>query len=260
MEADYTRKSQASAGAVQFANALEPVFTDPDIQRAMQEAGWNAVQVIHDWGGVFKRAMSPDMGEKISLLVDLTQRMGLDPARLFVNGNRQGPELSAEDMNDPAIQYFAANQGRLANELQAVRAQVQQMNEAAAAQKYEQVKEGYLWHINQFGAEKDQQGNLLHPHLDAVMPQLHELFAINSSRDLGEAYKLAVRMNDDLYQQSLEQERQRLFGRNSADKARAAVRGNTRGITSPVSRPNPAANGVGGLRGVLEASADEVGF
>jgi hypothetical protein len=236
------------------------VFGDPTIQGMLQQSNMNAVQAIHEWGGFFKRAASPEVKERVVLLVEMAQRMGLDPARLFATGNRQDEfQFSEEDLKDPAIRYFADNQGRLTNELQSVRAEIQQMREAEAAARQNQVKEGYLWSINQFGEEKDAQGNPRHPYFDAVMPQLHELFRIDPGRDLAEAYDLACGMNREVRQHMLDAERQKLFGRNSADRARAAVRGNTRGITSPVAKPSPA-NGTGGLRGVLEASADEVGF
>lgn len=263
MEADYTRKSQASAGAVQFANALEPVFTDPDISRAMQEAGFNAVQAIHDWGGMFKRAMSPQVRDRIGLLVEMSERMGLDPARLFATAsNRPEPELSDEDMNDPAIRYFADKLGRLTNDHQAVQHRLDNMLRQEAENRQQETVKGFLWHINAFGDEKDGQGNLTHPYLDnpAVMATLHEMFAANPKRDLKEAYEAAVWANAETRAAMLEAERRQLFGQNSADRARAALRGNTRGITSPVAKPNSAANGKGGLRGALESSADEIGF
>jgi hypothetical protein len=262
MEADYTRKSQASAGAVSFAQALEPVFSDQVIQKSLQEAGMNVVQAIHEWGGFHKRAMSPEVKDRVELLVDLTQRMGLDPARIFVAlaGNRQGPELSPEDLNDPAIQYFANKLGETTSDLQAVRADIARMREAEVAARQEWVKEGYLAQINAFGEEKDAHGNLAHPYLDAVMEQLHELYSINPQRDLAEAYKLAVRMNDAVYQHTLEADRARSSGQDSAQRARQAMRGNTRGLTAPVAKPNSNANGSSGLRGVLESTADEIGL
>ena len=44
MEAEFTRKSQASAGAVQFTQSLAPVFTDRRIQASLQQMGLNPTQ------------------------------------------------------------------------------------------------------------------------------------------------------------------------------------------------------------------------
>ena len=83
MEAEFTRKSQASAGAVQFTQSLAPVFTDRRIQASLQQMGLNPTQAVQEWATLHIRAMSPDQKDKFQVLVDLTERMGLDPARIF---------------------------------------------------------------------------------------------------------------------------------------------------------------------------------
>jgi hypothetical protein len=260
MEADYTRKSQASAGAVQFASALEPVFSDPVITQSMQQAGMNAIQAIHEWGGFHKRALSPDVRERVSLLVDLSQRMGLDPARLFAGtSNQQVPELSPEDMNDPAIRYFADRLGSTTNDLQAVKAQLQHMLQSEAQQREQETVGRYRAGIDQFADEKDSQGNPAHPHFAKVADKLIEMYTVDPTRNLAQAYDEAVWANPETRALMLEAEQHRLFGSNSAQRARAAVRGNIRGLTSPVAKPN-ASTANGSLRSTLEASADEVGF
>ena len=45
--------------------------------------GLNPTQAVQEWAGLHVRAMSPDQQDKFSVLVDLTERMGLDPARIF---------------------------------------------------------------------------------------------------------------------------------------------------------------------------------
>ena len=83
MEAEFTRKSQASAGAVQFTQALAPVFNDPQIRAVVAAAGVHPVQAIHEWANWHRMGTSENQQDKFKLLVDLTQRMGLDPARIF---------------------------------------------------------------------------------------------------------------------------------------------------------------------------------
>ena len=260
MEADYTRKSQTASGAVQFTQALTPVFTDPDIQRSLQSEGVSPAEAIQQWAGFHKRAMSPDTRERINLLVDLSQRIGLDPAKLFVTtGNQPSPQLSDKDLADPAIRYFADHQSRTQSELQALKAELQQMRQAEVQQREAENLEQTRWGIDQFAAEKGPDGQPLRPHFDAVLEDIVELFKANPERDLHDAYLRAVRMNEDLYNQALAADRQKLLGQSSVDKARAAARGNTRGLTSPVAKPN-AKTGNGKLRDMLEQAADEVGL
>src|SRR4029077_11771805 len=74
MEAEFTRKSQASAGAVQFTQSLAPVFTDRRIQSSLQQMGLNPAQAIQEWAGFHVRAMSPNQQDRFNVLVDLTER------------------------------------------------------------------------------------------------------------------------------------------------------------------------------------------
>jgi len=259
MEADYTRKSQASSGAVNFTRALSPVFNDPVIHGSLQQEGINPAEAIQQWAAFHKRAINPDPREKINLLVDLSQRMGLDPARLFAVSAPVPQGLSPKDLQDPAIRHFADHIGRTQSEIQALKGQLQQMREAEQAQRQQEDLQATRWGIDQFAAEKDSNGQPLRPHFDAVLPDIIELFKADPERDLHEAYKKAVRMNEQLYEQAIEAERSKLHSQSSLDKAKAASRGNTRGITSPVAKPN-AKVGNGTLRDLLEATADEVGL
>ena len=63
MEAEFTRKAQASAGAVQFTQSLAPVFTDQRIQSSLQQMGLNPAQAIHgrSAGGVLHQRRGRDL-------------------------------------------------------------------------------------------------------------------------------------------------------------------------------------------------------
>jgi hypothetical protein len=258
MEADYTRKSQTASGAVQFAQSLSPVFDDPAIAGSLRQSGFNAVDAVQQWASFHKRAITPDPREQVGLLVELSQRMGLDPARLFV-GMKPPPDLSPEDMKDPAIRYFADHMSRTTGEMQALKARLQEMVDTAEKQREQEAVDVAMQNINQFEHEKDASGNPLRPHFNRVINDIVDLFRINPERGMQDAYLRAVRMNEDLYQETIAAERNRLQSQSSVDRARAASRGNTRGLTSPVSKPN-AKTGNGTLRDMLEQTADEVGF
>jgi hypothetical protein len=262
MEADYTRKSQAASGAVSFANALTPVFSDPVITESLQRDGVNAVQAVQQWATFHKQAMSPDTRDRINLLVDLSQRMGLDPARLFATAQQSPPPipgLKPEDQNDPAIRYFADHLGRTTSEVQELRNTLQRMQQMETAQREKDSLDKSLMMIDQFANEAGPDGRPLRPYFDAVLEDVIELFKANPARDLQKTYEKAVRMNDDVYAHMQEQQRLAVQNQNSVDRAKQAARGNTRGITSPVAKPS-AKTGNGSLRDILERSADEVGI
>jgi hypothetical protein len=259
MEADYTRKSQANASAVQAVNALAPIFSDPDIQRSLSEWQMHPIAAIQQWAGFHKRAVSPHIQDRAGLLIDLATQMGFDPARLFATNRPPEPQLPPEVAKDPAVRYLADQYGKTAGDLQALRNEVQGIR-AAEAQKYEQESlKVTRWSIDTFADEKGPDGKPLRPDFDDQLPFILELYKANPERDLAEAYDLARRMNPKTWEQLVASERSRLQSQQSVDRAKAANRGNVRGLTAPVSKPN-AKTGNGSLRDLLEASADEVGF
>jgi hypothetical protein len=262
MEADYTRKSQANAGAVNFASALTPVFTDPVIEGSLRQEGLNAVQAIQQWAEFHRRAVNPDPNVRVALMYDLSQRLGFDPAQLFAAGNQQVPpgQLSEADMKDPAIRYFADNLGQIIGSQQALRAELDRIRQHESAKAHDETLKITRWGIDNFADEKDQQGNLRYPHFDAVLPQIIDIYKVNPDIDLKTAYSRAVRLNDEVFEQLLQQERAKGQNGASVDRAKAALRGNTRGMTALVAKPSPSDGAGKSLRDMIEASAEEVGF
>jgi hypothetical protein len=264
MEAEFTRKSQASAGAVQFAQALAPVFNDPQISRSLQAAGVHPVQAIQEWAQWHRMGTSENQQDKFTLLVDLTQRMGLDPARIFSALNQSPPNptgLTEADLKDPAVKFLADQFGRTTSKISALEGQLQQ-RERAEQQAREQLGLQYArTNVDHFADEKSSDGRPLRPHFDAVLPIIIDLFKANPQRDMAEAYETACWAHPDVRKQLLAAEHYRSQSQNDIARARIAQRGNTRGITSPVARPNGADGpSKGGIRDAIERSADEVGY
>ena len=106
MERDYTAKTQANASAVQFTSALAPVFQEPTLSGHLQQAGMSPYDAIQQWAGMHRRALNPDPRERVNLLVDMAQGMGLDPAAIFATSRQSGPALSEEEQKNPAIRYL----------------------------------------------------------------------------------------------------------------------------------------------------------
>jgi hypothetical protein len=266
MEAEFTRKSQASAGAVQFAQALAPVFNDPHIAATLRNAGVNPVQAIQEWATWHKMGTSPNQQDKFTLLVNLTQRMGLDPARIFsaLNGTSPPPNpygLSEQDLKDPVVKLFAENLGKTTNALSTLEGKLQQMQHGAQAVQQEMVLKHARSNIDGFADEKSRDGRALRPHFDAVLPQLIEMFKVNPDRDLAEAYETACWAHPEVRKHMLAAEQFRAQSQQDIARARIAQRSNARGLTSPVARPNGVDRpSQGSIRDAIERSADELGY
>jgi len=265
MEAEFTRKSQASAGAVQFTQALAPVFSEPRLAAALQQAGLHPVQAIQEWANWHRLGSSERQEDKFHLLVDLTQRMGLDPARIFSALSNQPPPnpmgLSDEDLKDPAVKFIADHLGKTNNELNAIRGELQQRDQRERQAREEAGFRSAKSNVDSFADEKGKDGRPLHPHFDAVLSILVDLFKANPDRDIAEAYETACWAHPEVRKQLLQAEQFRNQSQNDIQKARIAQRSNARGLTTPVQRPNGADGpSKGGIRDTIERSADEVGF
>lgn len=265
MEAEFTRKSQASAGAVQFTQALAPVFNDPQIARSLQAAGVNPVQAIHEWANWHRLGTSERQEDKFHLLVNLTQRMGLDPARIFAALQNQPPQgvagLDPEALKDPAVKFFADHLGKTQSELDALRDQLARREQAELAARNEWSLRNARANVDGFADEKGKDGQPLRPYFDAVLPILTDMFKANPNRNMAEAYDTACWAHPEVRKHLLAAEHYRQQSQQDLAKARVAVRGNTRGVTAPVARPNGADGASkGGIRDAIERSADEVGF
>lgn len=264
MEQDYQSKVQANATAVQFTQSVAPVFEHPSVKAALVDyqtgGAVHPADAIRQWAAFHVRAMSRDPNERVGLLREMAQRMQLDPAAVFGQGNQPVNGLSEEDMKDPAIRYFVDHVGKTAQEVQALRNQLQDLNRQQSERQSQESLRVIGWGIDSFADEKDAQGKLLHPHFDTVLPQLIELYQANPQRDLRETYDAAVWMNPQLRSTLIQQERQSVEQRQANERAAKAARGNVRGRTSPVEKPAAEGDKPKGLRATIAAAADEVGL
>lgn len=257
MEGDYQRRVQATATAAQFTSALAPIFQDPVIAGSLQQANASPYDAIQQWASFHRRAMDPNIEVRQQLWQELGQRMGLNPA---AGGMSQPGALSEQDLKDPVIRHFADITGRALNDVQTLRGELHQMRQQDAERQSAEVMRVSQWQVDQFAAEKDAQGNLLHPHFDAVLPQVIELFRANPQRDLKEAYEMAIWMVPTIRSGLLTAQQTAQQQQASAQRARQAARSNARGITSPVAKPAPGDQQAKGVRAALEAAADEIGM
>lgn len=262
MERDYQGKVQQSATAMQFTQALAPVFEEPRMKASLANIDGRPLHPVHaieQWAQFHLRAMDPDPNVRMGLLQDLAQRMRLDPAALG-RPPSPPPGLTEQDMADPAVKYFADTLGRSLQELNALKGQLQSIQAGESERENQAVLRATRQGIDSFADATDQSGNRLYPHFDAVLPQIIELYRANPSRDLREAYETAVWMAPTVRQGLLTRERSQVEQRRSNQRASLAVRSNTRGRTSPVSKPDGNGAVPKSLRETIAAAADEVGF
>jgi hypothetical protein len=261
MEGDYQRRVQANRAAAEFTSALEPIFRDPVIAGSLQANALTPYHAIEQWAGFHRRAMSPNVQDRVQLAFELAARMGLDPAVFAPSrpGGPQGAALSEQDLKDPAIRYFADHIGRTSTEVQELRATLQQMRQADQNRQNAEAVRVNRWSIDTFADEKGADGKPLRPDFDQVLDTIIDLFKANPQRDLREAYETARWMVPTTRNALIAAERSAVEQKAQNQRAAQAVRSNTRGMTSPVSKP--AGDGKPkGLRGTIEATADEIGF
>jgi hypothetical protein len=147
----------------------------------------------------------------------LAQHYGIDLS------NDSGADWS--DDPDPQFQ-------QLQQQLNSQNAEIQHFKQAQLDREHQQIS----GQVENFATETDTNGNLKHPHFEAVRERMGRLVNSGETTDLQVAYDMAVRLDDDLYKQTIQAERKAVAaqeeGRRKAavDKAKKAAPGHTSGI------------------------------
>jgi hypothetical protein len=232
--------------------AVTPVFNDPQIAESLRAEGRSPIEAVYQWAGLHKRALSPQLEDRVTLLFELAQRMQIDPAAVFGLSPAPVGGLSKEDLANPAVKKLADQLGQVTSRLQAQEAAYQQRVKAeeAAAVGSKRAE------IDAFADKKNPDGSPAHPYFDHFMPVIMEHYRTHPGLSVEQCYEavltpviagLGTQLKTQLSQQ------------NNVQRAQSAVRSNVRGMTAPVSKP--ASNGARrSLRDVIEESADEVGL
>lgn len=259
MERDYTQKTQAAAQAVNFVQSVAQVFDNPHMAGSLRQAGVAPSEAIDQWGKFHLGIVHPDPQVRLATVQEIVRRAQIDPAALAASRSGIAAQLPEGVANDPAIKVFADHIGKLQQEIQANRNEFHQMREQQTQQYAAEVQRQTRWQIDQFAAEKDASGKLLHPHFDAVIDDIMDVYRANPNTDIAEAYDRACGMNKAVREQLFQARLQSVEQQNSNQRAALAARSNIRGRTSPVAAPNGAGE-KRTLREALEAAADEAGI
>jgi len=253
MESDYQRRVQATAFSNQFVQAVTPVFNDPTIAESLRQENRSPIEAVYQWAGFHKRALSPELKDRVTLLFELANRMQIDPAAVFGLSATPVSGLSKEDLANPAVKKIADTVGQTSARIQALEAEIQRRDQAHA----QAVVVSKRAEIDAFADQRNPDGSAAHPYFDHFLPVIMEHYRNNPNLSVQQCYDMAIgpirageeaRVKAQITQQS------------SVQRAQSAVRSNVRGMTAPVGKPSSANGSKRSLREVMEEAADEVGF
>lgn len=207
------------------------------------------------------------------------QAMGIKPAQFVTNLasahetlSRGGPEQKlsmfmklAQDYQVPVQQLFVRGQdGQVyfnpqVQPHQAPQRQAPQAHDVAKLVRDEIAGVMSQQQIAQFAAEKDAQGNPVRPHFEAVKADMALLLDAGKAQDLNDAYRMALRMNDEIWksEQENQMKAQEAARQEAQRKAVATAKANVVSPKSATPAGKAPADGKKGLRSTLEASFDE---
>ena len=197
MTADYTRKTQEVAQQRKSFESLDKVIAP--MRQQIAASGVGEAEYI-------SRLLNADMALRNNpkmAIKQLAQGYGIDLSSIeeTVDWNDSDPQIA---------QLKQQNQAILA-ELN----QFKQQNLQSARQQTEA-------QINGFANTKDDKGNLKYPHFDKLRVKMGNLIDAGEAKGLEDAYAKAVRLDDELYKQSLDAQRKSAKAEEDA-RRKAAV-------------------------------------
>ena len=182
MTADYTRKTQEVAQQRKSFESLDKVIAP--MRQQIAASGVGEAEYI-------SRLLNADMALRNNpkmALKQLAQGYGIDLSSIeeTVDWNDSDPQIT---------QLQQQNQAILAELNQFKRQNLQSARQQTEAQ------------INGFAGTKDDKGNLKYPHFDKLRVKMGNLIDAGEAKGLEDAYAKAVRLDDELYKQSLDNQR-----------------------------------------------------
>ena len=197
MTADYTRKTQEVAQQRKSFESLDKVIAP--MRQQIAASGVGEAEYI-------SRLLNADMALRNNpkmAIKQLAQGYGIDLSSIEEN-------VDWNDSDPQITQLQQQNQAILA-ELN----QFKQQNLQSARQQTEN-------QISTFAQSKDEKGNLKYPHFEQVRVKMGNLIDAGEAKGLEDAYAKSIRLDDDLYKQSLDSQRKSAKAEEDA-RRKAAV-------------------------------------
>ena len=196
MTADYTRKTQEVAQQRKSYESLDKVIAP--VRQQIQASGIGESEYI-------SRLLSADMALRNNpkvALKQLAQGYGIDLSSIN----------QTEDWNDsdPQITQLQQQNQAILAELN----QFKQQNLQSARQQTEN-------QISTFAQSTDAKGNLKYPHFEQLRVKMGNLIDAGEAKGLEDAYAKSVRLDDNLYKESLESQRKNVKAEEDAKRKSA---------------------------------------
>ena len=142
-----------------------------------------------------------------------------------INLPSENNESESWDEPDPQI-------AQLQKQLQEVKGELNQFRQHNVQSARNETEN----HIKSFSEQKDDEGKLVHPHFEKLRVKMGNLIDTGEAKDLKEAYTKSIRLDDDLYKETLKT--QRTQAKKEEDKKRKAAVEKARKV-KPATSANP---------------------
>lgn len=247
MEADYTRKTQEAA---ETRKSIEPVIGE--VQRLnplLQQMGMTPQQFIAESGAVAHNLLSGNPTDRANAIAYLVQHRQVPMPELLNALGIPLPHAGEGEQPNPAFT-------QLHQQVTTLQQQLRQMGEQSAQQERQRAQAEF----DALGQAKDESGQLKFPHFGRVSQTMIQLVASGQVQTWDDAYVKSVRLDDDLYKQTVDTERQRVAA--DAEKQRLEAVEKAR-KAQPVKSSDGSPKGAAQMKGLdahLSAALDRAGI
>ena len=246
MEKSFYKKAEENAEALEI-NKIVNEATDPSVRANLQRQGITnqdyVRQMIH-WNHM--AATNP-----VGFARNMVQQLGLNPADVFdIQPSAPTDPNAALEQADPINQEIAQ-----------LRNQVQQTQQHMTNQEGARALEEQQRAVEEFATAKDDKGQLLHPHFEAVRKDMAMFVQANPNSTYQQAYDAAVAYNPEIREQAYAKPQPEPVNQERVKKAVRAQQANIKGSSGAVDVPDKAKDlSNTSLRDIMEDSAQEIGY
>jgi len=197
MTADYTRKTQEVAEQRKSFESLDKVIAP--MRQQISASGISEAEYI-------SRLLNADLALR-------------NNPKMAIKQLAQGYGIDLSSYDSDSVEYETDSQiTQLKQQNQAILAELNQFKQQNLQSARQQTEN----QINTFANTKDEKGNLKYPHFDKVRTKMGNLIDANEAKGLEDAYAKAVRLDDELYKESLDNQRKQAKAEEDA-RRKAAV-------------------------------------
>lgn len=201
MQGSFTKKNQEFSEQKKFADSIEEAFKTTGIE----VVGDARKQLITNYLS-FDKLIQQNPKEAVKRLMGYTKLSPQD----FIE--------QASPTDDSDSEFYTETERKLFNTVETLNKKLAALEQQSKAS----VDQQRVQSVQEFKEAKDEQGNLLHPHFDIVKSEMMDLADSFPNMTISQLYAKAVRLNDDVYKQTLEAEKAKLL-KEQEDKRKAEI-------------------------------------